>query len=129
MKYHDYECESPKKYLLYDLSGYFRSDTYTPTAQLISSFVFGAIFAPWSWGIIFLLIFFVIYEILFYMFTGGDPRYWQPETRMGVFCAYLLGWIMIRTIISEPVVQSDNAENNTFSTDLLNLSIKGIKII
>lgn len=102
---------------------YFCSDTYTPVAQIFASFVFGAIFAPWSWGILFLIIYFIIYEILFYIFTKGDPKYWQPETRLAVFCSYILGWIVIRTIIEDSVFESEVPMEDTYSADILSKSV------
>lgn len=113
-----------KRSMIYNLRPFFCSDNYTPTAQIIAAFVFGAIFGPWSWGIIFLLIYFIIYEILFYLFTHGDPNYWQIETRLAVFCAYFLGWIVIRTIVNDPVVTSDadDVTENSF-LDILTLKV------
>lgn len=84
-----------------DLSYYiidtmFRSKGYTPTAQVISSFCVGILFSPYSWGLLYFVMFMIIFELLEYIFTQGDPEFYQVTTRLGVICGYFLGWIIGR---------------------------------
>jgi len=76
----------------------FCNDKNTVMAQAIVSFAYGILLSPWSQGLFFLIISIIIYEILYYVFTHGNPRYYQVFTRCGVICAAIAGYIIGRTI-------------------------------
>ena len=88
------------------LTRYFQSEECTPMFQIIFAFVYGVLLSPWSSGIFFLVVFALIYEIIFYLFTFGDPRYWQSETRVSVVAASFFGWIIGRTVYQQDVLKS-----------------------
>jgi hypothetical protein len=73
-------------------------------------FGFGVLLAPWGAGLYFLIIFTIIFELLYYLFTAGDPRYWQLELRIGTFLASILGWIVGRTFSGLPIAVCDPPE-------------------
>jgi hypothetical protein len=67
-------------------------EAFTPTAQVILSFAVGVLLSPWSWGLIFYILFLVVYEIVYYFFTDN----WDEYSRMAVIVYAILGWIIGR---------------------------------
>lgn len=76
----------------------YQNHNRTPLFQLIFAFTMGMLIAPWGSGLFFIVLFYILGEILYYLFTGGDPRYWQVELRFGCLFGSLLGWIVGRTL-------------------------------
>lgn len=62
------------------------------------------IFAPFSWGLFFLVVFTFIWEWSYFTFTGGDPRYWQLQTRLGVIMSTFLGYIVGRMLFRKEIL-------------------------
>ena len=87
------------------LGGWFRNPKYTAMAQVITAFVWGLLFSPWASGIFVLTIFIIIYELLAYIFTKGDPVYFDPFTRAAVVCSYVLGYIVGRTLSEDEILK------------------------
>ena len=69
---------------------------YPVFAQIVVGFAFGIALSPWSTGILFVLGFFLVYELLIYTVTEGEKPYWNWLDRGGIISAYLLGWIVGR---------------------------------
>ena len=86
------------------LAAWFQNEKYTPMAQVIVAFAFGALLSPWGSGLFFLLVFILIYELLYVIFTWANPRYWQPEIRGAAAMASILGWIVGRTVAGDEVL-------------------------
>lgn len=80
------------------LHWWFCNDNYTPMAQVIVALVWGILLSPWSSGLFFLITFIILYEILYYVFTKGDPQYYNVFVRTGVICASTFGYILGRTV-------------------------------
>lgn len=78
---------------------YFRNPKYTQLVQIIVSFAFGIIFAPYSYGFIYLVIYLFLYEVIYFIFTRGEYPYWTPLFRFATVAASLLGWIIGRVIV------------------------------
>ncbi|CAH6418998.1 Hypothetical protein HVR_LOCUS185 [uncultured virus] len=87
------------------LHWWFCNTKYTPMAQIIVAFVWGVLLSPWSSGLFFLTIFIIIYEILYYVFTHGDPRYYNLFVRTGVIYSSIFGYILGRTLSGDNVLQ------------------------
>lgn len=58
----------------------------------------GILFSPWSSGLFWLAIITIIYEILYYIFTNGDPRYYILFVRTAAICSSILGYICGRML-------------------------------
>ena len=86
------------------LTWWFQNENYTKMAQVISSLVLGILFSPFSYGLFFLFVFLIFYEILYYIFTLGDPKYYDVETRVGVINGYILGYIIGKTATGQEVL-------------------------
>lgn len=80
------------------LNKWFCNDKNTPMAQVIIAVTFGVILSPFASGLFFLVIFTVLGEILYYMFTKGDPRYYNVFTRAGVIYGGIFGYIVGRSL-------------------------------
>ena len=80
------------------LNKWFQNEKNTAMVQVISSFCFGILLSPWSSGLFFLVIYTILYEIIYYIFTKGDPFYYSVFVRTGVICSSILGFIVGRTL-------------------------------
>ena len=83
---------------------WFCNDKATPMAQLLISLVWGVLLSPWASGLFFLLVFIIVYEILYYVFTKGDPRYYNVFVRVGVIYASVFGYILGRTLSGDDIL-------------------------
>lgn len=102
-KEYEYEPELLQPFAKW-LHCWFCNDKNTPMAQVILAFAFGVLLSPWSSGLFFLTIFIIINEILFYVFTKGDPRYYNVFVRTGVIYASILGFILGRTLSGDEIL-------------------------
>ena len=86
------------------LQWWFCNDTHTAMAQVILALVWGILLSPWSSGLFFLVIFIIFYEILYYIFTKGNPRYYNVFVRTGVIHASIFGYILGRTVSGDNIL-------------------------
>jgi hypothetical protein len=82
------------------ITWYFCNEDRTAMAQLVSAMVFGILLSPWSGGLFFLVAFIIVYELAYYVFAKGDPRYYDVETRPCVIAGSLFGYILGKTLMS-----------------------------
>lgn len=75
------------------------------TGQYLISFFVGFIFGPWSWGIIWLLLYFIVYWLVDYIISRNRPNCWNTVGRAGIFFASLLGFIVSRTLYGVKVLK------------------------
>jgi hypothetical protein len=87
------------------ISDYFQNIDYTPMMQVIVAFLWGVLLSPWSKGMIYLFASIVFYEILYYVFTHGNPLYYNVFTRAGCICSSVLGFIVGRTLSGDNVCE------------------------
>ena len=75
-----------------------------PLFQFLLAFSIGLILSPLSFGVIFLIIFIIIWEIYFICVCGG-PKNWPVFERGAIIGAIVLGFVIGRIIIGdlEPV--------------------------
>lgn len=76
-------------------------DAYTPDVQIILAFAFGLIFAPFNKGFLYLIIFFVISELVMLTYYMNAQIRYPGITRIGVIGAGILGFIIGRIVIED----------------------------
>lgn len=74
----------------------------TPITILLMSFCIGIIIGPTSFGLLYYVMFLLLYEIVVLFLTQGGKKYRHGDTLFRVFyiSAGLMGWIVGRTINS-----------------------------
>lgn len=73
-----------------------------PMYWLGASFILGVFFASFSWGIIFYLIFLVLYSFLYYYYCHYNGiNGWFLDEQIGLFAASFFGFLIGRTIIKD----------------------------
>ena len=77
---------------------YYCDNKCSPIYQVIVSFFWGLLFAPWTYGLLFLIYFIVYQELLVYLFTRTKTNYYNIFIRTGVIYSYILGFIIGRTL-------------------------------
>ena len=85
------------------LNDFFQNSNYTPMTEIVVSFVWGILLSPWNRGLIFLVSSIIVFEIMTYLFTKGDPKYYNVFVRTGVICSSILGFIIGRTLSGDEV--------------------------
>jgi hypothetical protein len=68
-------------------------------AQFFVGLVTGFVTAPYSWGILWVIIFLILWEILFAAHTKMSPKWWSPVGRAVIVLGYIFGWIMGRLFV------------------------------
>lgn len=74
--------------------------------DLLLALAFGVILSPWRVLLILFVVFFIAYEIGFYYIFKNR---WYPDIRAGIILAYILGWIIGRTVIGYDEITSEEA--------------------
>lgn len=82
------------------LKYFFNNPNYTPMAQVFVSLIFGLLLSPWSYGLFFLIIFLIVYEFLYYLYSP----YHNLFVRTGVIMSCLLGFIIGRTLSQDEII-------------------------
>jgi len=77
----------------------FCSENSTEFNQLVFSFALGLLFGPMSWGIIYYVIFIIIYEIIVFYVTSGLEPFWRLISRISINSAALIGWMLGRWLV------------------------------
>ncbi len=68
--------------------------------QVIVAFWVGLIFAPWSWGLLYLIIFFVVFELIYAM-IHRDFSAENILVRVTVIAASFFGWLVGRLAVED----------------------------
>lgn len=84
------------------IDSYFRNDRCCDFGQIVAAFTLGIIFSPWSWGLLYFLLFIIGYELVAIYMTAAEEPYWRFETRIGVIAASILGFVIGRIIDGFP---------------------------
>jgi len=70
---------------------WFDNDPYIAmTMSLITGFLFSGI----SWGIVYVIIFLIIYEFFYFAYLHANYKEWKNSERIGVVFAALLGYLL-----------------------------------
>ena len=86
------------------LQSWFCNINYSPMAQFIISIIWGILLSPWSSGLFFLVVFILVYEILYYVFTKGNPLYYNVFVRTSVIYGSIFGYILGRTVSGDQIL-------------------------
>ena len=86
------------------IHSWFCNEKYTPMAQVLIALVWGVLLSPWASGLFFLFFFIIFYEILYYVFTRGDPIYYNLFVRVGVIYSSIFGYILGRTLSGDNIL-------------------------
>lgn len=76
----------------------FQNKDYTPIVQLVSAFIIGIIFSPWSISPLWFIAFIIAYEIFYAFVTQLQWPYWIFSVRCGVIMFSVLGWLIGRSL-------------------------------
>lgn len=79
--------------------------------MLIINFGIGLFFSFFTNGIFYLIFFTILYELMFYSFTKGEEKYWNPVERCALFLDYILGWMIGRFIFVNTLLQGEDFFN------------------
>jgi hypothetical protein len=92
---------------------FFRNPNYTEFAQLVSAFVLGLVFSPFSFGVIYFVAFIIVYEIAYAYFSRLERPYWRLEGRIGIEAAAIAGFIIGRILVGfdDPLRDSSSSSN------------------
>ena len=82
---------SPMEYEIY----------HNPIYTIGAAFFAGILFSPWSFGIIYYLLFLIIWELLFYGWCNYKNVFWNWQIRLSIVLAALFGFLLGRTMINE----------------------------
>lgn len=77
-------------------------------SKIVISFCFGFLLSPFSWGILYLPMFMIIFGTIDYLFYGGKFEYEYFEHRTSIIYYSFLGFIIGRTFHELNVVPIEN---------------------
>ena len=80
------------------ITRYYKNDKSTFLFKLIASFALGILFSPFENGLFFLILLSLLSEVLCYIFTWGDEKYWNPLHKPIILLSYILGWCLGRLL-------------------------------
>jgi len=69
-----------------------------PMYWLGASFFSGFLFATWSWGILYLLVFLVVWEIGYYIYCRNFAGDYDLMIRIGIAAGAMMGFLIGRAI-------------------------------
>lgn len=82
---------------------------YSPYAQVIIAFFIGILFAPWSYGYIFLFAGILLFELIWIFKVHGFNDYLSHIERPLAIAASLLGWVLGRLAIKSTINESGHS--------------------
>lgn len=86
------------------IHNWFCNEKYTAMAQVIIAIVWGILLSPFSSGLFALVVFIIIYEIMYYLFTHGNEKYYDTLTRTASINASIFGFIIGRTLCQDEIL-------------------------
>ena len=81
--------------------------SYSPLGQTITAVGIGILLSPFSAGLIYFIIFIIVYEALYYYWTGGKSTLWGLDTRAGVIFGSIFGWLLGRQFVLDDIFGVD----------------------
>ena len=78
-----------------------------PAYWLGASFFSGFLFATWSWGIVYLLIFLIIYEIGYFIYQQQKDQEYDWVIRLGIVAGAIMGFLIGRAITQDDDHEKD----------------------
>lgn len=77
----------------------FKNPLYTEDAQLIISITIGVVFAAFTYGGLFFILYIIAYELLMGFCNGWSGPYWTILGRTGVVYGSIFGFIIGRSLL------------------------------
>lgn len=71
------------------------------TAQYITVFIIGFVFAPWSMSLFWVLGFLILWEIFIACTTEMKSPHWNLADRVGLVATYIVAWYLGRIFIGD----------------------------
>lgn len=68
--------------------------------QLLLNFCFGVLFSPWTFSLFYTLLFFIVYEIVIYIYNIN----YSLETRLYIVMSYFTGYAIGRLLAGEDII-------------------------
>lgn len=84
-----------------DIRDYILPGCYGLTSQVVISFFLGILFAPWSYGLLYLIIFFIIYEIVYFCICTN----YNVIDRILITLSYFVGFFFARILFCDELVR------------------------
>ena len=81
--------------------------------DLILSLSIGILLSPWKVFLILFAFWFIAYEFAFYYVIKYR---WYPDIRAGIILAYILGWIIGRTVLGYDDIISEDTGFGVFTS-------------
>lgn len=78
---------------------YFNNPRSSALLSIIVSFTFGLIFSPWNQGLLYFIIFLILYEGFIFYVTRYDWSQQRLFVRTGIICTSILGFIVGRYVV------------------------------
>lgn len=75
--------------------------TNNPNYTALSSFMFGILFSGISYGLVYVIIFIILTEFLYYGYLDCNDKNWIAEQRLLVIAAGLLGFFLGRFLLDD----------------------------
>ena len=69
--------------------------------SIFASFIFAMIFAPWTYGVFWLVIYILVWEIGIYFLSLRYPGCWNIFARAAIIFSSILGFIVGRTVTND----------------------------
>lgn len=66
----------------------------SPYLLVLSSFLSGLLFSGISWGIVYVILFLIFWEICYFGYVSANGRTWDMDYRITVLMAALLGYLV-----------------------------------
>jgi hypothetical protein len=94
------------------LKFWFGTDNFPIMAQVITSIIWGIIFSPWSYGLMYMIAYLIAYEIVFFLVNWWYFRKSYPSNRGFVVLAYFFGYLIGRSLVDESTILQTGLEND-----------------
>jgi hypothetical protein len=65
-----------------------------PNFTILMSLIVGFLFAGISWGLIYVIIFLILWEIAYFAYLDCNGKSWSLESRVTIILAALLGFLL-----------------------------------
>lgn len=72
-----------------------------PMYWIGAAFFSGFLFSSWSWGVVYIILFLIVYEIFYFMFCCYQKRNYNIMIRIGIVAGAFMGFLIGRNIIED----------------------------
>ena len=72
-----------------------------PNYTVLMSLIVGILFSGISWGLVYVILFLILWEILYFGYLDSNGKVWNLNSRVTIILAALLGFIYGRALLGE----------------------------